>query len=267
MVDLHRTLCDMSRRIAFITLLIGLALVAGSAFVYFQSSDANDAGDAVAIEDAIRAAIADADEPSSAPVEVTTTTRTPQTPTDNGSAPTTAPEADEPKEYEPPNLVIEPGPAPVGLRIEGLDVDAPVGAYGVNRRTGEMDVPDNVTDVGWYQYGASPGEEGSSVLAAHVDLANQGPGVFFNLRKVDPGMLVVVEMDDGTERFFRVQARKTYDKDELPLDVIFAKEGPPILTLITCGGGFNRNIGSYDSNVVVYALPVDGPDDLGDPAF
>ena len=243
----------MSRRLAILTTVIGALLIAGSAAYVVLSGD-RDAGDVAAIEAEIRNALVGADEPSSAPVPVAD----PVEADDASDEPT-----DEPTAYEPPDLVIEPGPQPIGLRIEGLDVDAPVGAYGVNRRTGEMDVPDNVTEVGWYRFGAAPGEAGSAVLAAHVDLASQGPGVFFNLRRIDPGMLVVVEMDDGSERFFRVRARKTYDKDELPLDVIFAKEGPPVLTLITCGGGFNGNIGSYDSNVVVYAVPVDGPDDPG----
>jgi hypothetical protein len=50
-------------------------------------------------------------------------------------------------------------------------------------------------------------------------------------------------------------ARTTYEKNELPLDIIFSREGPPVLTPITCGGGFNSEIGRYDSNVVVYAVP------------
>lgn len=250
----------MSRRLAILSIVLGALLVAGSAVAFFLSGD-RDAGDVGAIEAEIRNALVDAQDPSSAPVPVDRSAQ----PGDAAAAPTDSDgdTADAVDEYEPPNLVIEPGPQPVGLRIEGLDVDAPIGAYGVNRRTGEMDVPDNVTDVGWYRYGASPGDPGSAVLAAHVDLASQGPGVFFDLRRIDPGMLVTVEMDDGSERFFRVRARKTYDKDELPLDVIFAKEGPPVLTLITCGGGFNRNVGTYDSNVVVYAVPVSGPDDNG----
>lgn len=49
----------------------------------------------------------------------------------------------------------------------------------------------------------------------------------------------------------------TYAKDELPLDVIFSRAGAPVLTLVTCGGGFSPSEETYDSNVVVYATPVD----------
>lgn len=146
---------------------------------------------------------------------------------------------------------------PVGLRIDSLDVDAPVEAYGINQRTGQMDVPRNVTDVAWYEYGPAPGEAGSAVLAAHVDLQNQGPGVFFNLKSLEPGELIVVTFDDGSEEWFETRARDTYQKEELPLDVIFSRDGASVLTLITCGGGFSSSNQSYDSNVVVYAVPVD----------
>lgn len=149
-----------------------------------------------------------------------------------------------------------PRPKPVGLVIEAIDVDAPVIPQGINARTGQMEVPHNVSDVAWYQFGPAPGEKGSAVLAAHVDLAAQGPGVFFELRSLQPGDLVEVTYDDATNQTFRVAARTIYEKDDLPVDAIFSREGPAVLTLITCGGSFNSSVGSYDSNVVVYAVPV-----------
>ncbi len=154
------------------------------------------------------------------------------------------------------------GPAPVGLRIEALQIDAPVGAYGVDRN-GQMDVPNNITDVGWYRHGSSPGEPGSAVLAAHVDLRGPGRGLFWDLDTLEPGAVVTVTYDDGSELSFEVVARTTYLKDELPVDAIFSEEGPSVLTLITCGGGFSRSEGSYDSNVVVYAVPIEGSETPG----
>ncbi len=165
-----------------------------------------------------------------------------------------------------PSIPVSPGAVPdlpegdpvlpVGLRLSSIGVDAPVVPTGVNQRTGQMAVPSNVRDVAWYEFGSVPGMRGSAVLAAHVDLASQGPGVFFNLRTVDEGDIVEVEFSDGTVSVFRVEARTVYHKDELPLDTIFAREGAPVLTLITCGGGFSESSGSYDSNVVVYAVPI-----------
>jgi sortase (surface protein transpeptidase) len=95
------------------------------------------------------------------------------------------------------------------------------------------------------------------VLAAHVDTAEQGAGAFFRLRELRPGDEVVVDYDDGSSGRFIVEARVTYDKDSLPLHRVFARDGSPVLTLVTCGGGFSRSSRSYDSNVVVYAVPAD----------
>ncbi len=50
--------------------------------------------------------------------------------------------------------------------------------------------------------------------------------------------------------------RAQYDKDELPADRVFAKEGSPSVVLITCGGEFNRSLSSYEDNVVAFAEPV-----------
>ncbi|HSM44119.1 MAG TPA: class F sortase, partial [Acidimicrobiia bacterium] len=152
--------------------------------------------------------------------------------------------------------LAETSPTPVGLSIPVIDVEAPIDPYGVDRSSGLMDVPDNVTDVAWYEHGPSPGESGSAVLAAHVDLRNQGPGVFFELGDLEPGDLVEVSFDDGTQQSFEVTASATYPKVELPLDAVFSRSGPAVLTLITCGGIFDAESSRYDSNVVVYATPV-----------
>lgn len=153
-------------------------------------------------------------------------------------------------------LHTTPAPAPSHLTIDALDVDVPVGPYGVDE-TGLMDVPDNVSEVAWYRHGPSPGEAGSAVLAAHVDLRGQGRGIFFELDKLLIGDRIAVSYTDGSSREFRVVAHSIYRKDELPLDAIFSRNGPPVLTLVTCGGGFSQTTNRYDSNVVVYAVPVE----------
>ena len=226
----------MTRRVLGIGLLtVGLTLVA---FVAVSAlSDDSTSGDVSAIESTLRPA-------QPGPIRL-------------GPPPTTTPTEvdDELTGEDTRDSTPDPVGDPVGLRIDSLGVDAPIDAYGVNQRTGQMAVPENVTDVGWYKFGPSPGESGSVVLAAHVDLAGSGPGVFFALDELEEGDQIVVVHDDGTEAPFRVVARTTYEKEALPLDVIFSREGPPVLTLVTCGGGFNRDISRYDSNVVVYAVP------------
>lgn len=209
-------------------------------------------------------------DPATVEESLTTTTARATAP----EAPVTIPGGDDPAPERSlprwsPNpeapLVDSSGPRPVRLVVEAIGVDAPIEPYGVDSRTGQMDVPNNVSDIAWYRYGPRPGEAGSAVLAAHVDLVGQGPGVFFRLRLLEPGDVVRVAFADGSEARFRVEARATYQKDELPLEAIFSRRGSPVLTLVTCGGGFDRSASSYDSNVVVYAVPLGLESDPGLP--
>jgi hypothetical protein len=67
-----------------------------------------------------------------------------------------------------------------------------------------------------------------------------------------------VQVDDGTGTTtrWRVVSRELIEKQVLPLDRLFARDGPPRLTLMTCGGPFLPQLGSYRDNVVVVAVPL-----------
>lgn len=143
---------------------------------------------------------------------------------------------------------------PTSISIEGIGVvEAPVIDVGVEEN-GDMEIP-GADSVGWYRFNPTPGDPGSAVLAAHISY-NGNPGVFRYLADVEMGVRVVVAFDDGTTTEFEVIELAQYDKQELPDDRVFAKDGDPILTLITCGGDFNRSLRSYEDNVVAYAIPI-----------
>lgn len=153
--------------------------------------------------------------------------------------------------------VLDSGPRPVRITIDDIDITAPIDPVGYVAETNEMEVPTRHDLVGWYQYSPTPGSpEGSSVLAAHVDY-NGRKGVFFDLGEVKEGAIVTVDFEDGSRRLFEVVSGRQYDKDELPVEDIFSKTGDPVLTLITCGGAFDRSARSYEDNVVVYAIPIE----------
>lgn len=145
-------------------------------------------------------------------------------------------------------------PPPVRLRVPTLGIDAPVDPVGV-RDDGQMALPDDVDRVGWYRFGPVPGSSGSAVLAGHVDDRDQGLGELAPLRAADVDAEVVVTDAAGTTSRWRVVSREQVDKQALPLDRLFAREGPPRLVLVTCGGDFLPEYGSYESNVVVVAEP------------
>jgi hypothetical protein len=150
---------------------------------------------------------------------------------------------------------VEPAdkPRPTRLRIDALGVDAEVMALGV-AASGEMDVPTNAETVAWYEYGPSPGQRGSAVLAAHVDYNGQR-GVFFELADLNAGATVSVEFADARPRTFTVVDSASIAKKALPVDQLFRRDGRSTLTLITCGGEFDPATRSYRNNIVVRALP------------
>lgn len=149
---------------------------------------------------------------------------------------------------------ITPRPRPVRVDIESFDVARfPIRAVGLEP-DGQLEVPDE-TEIGWYQYGATAGRPGATVLAAHVSW-NGVVGPFGQLGTLEPGELISVTLDDGTTRTYEVFERTIYGKQELPRERIWRNTGPETLVLITCGGDFNPEIRRYRENIVVYAAPV-----------
>ena len=106
-----------------------------------------------------------------------------------------------------------------------------------------MALPDDVDRVGWYRFGPVPGDDGSAVLAGHVDDREQGLGAMAPLRAAAVGEEVDVTDGAGTTTRWRVISRELIEKQELPLDRLFVRDGPPRLTLITCGGPFLPEFG------------------------
>jgi Sortase domain len=150
--------------------------------------------------------------------------------------------------------VALPGARPIRVRIGAIGVRAAIVPVGIDARTGFVRVPADVRTVGWYRYGPTPGQGGSSVLVGHVDSHEQGPGAFFRLRDVAPAASLEIQLSGGRTVAFTVVARRLYGKAALPAG-IFREWGSPVLTLITCGGPFDTLTRHYADNVVLYAVP------------
>ncbi len=153
-------------------------------------------------------------------------------------------------------LRLSTAPAPSRLVIPELGVDATVTGVGV-QDDGAMVIPAAPTSVGWYRYGSAPGDpEGNTVIAGHVATREDGPGALAPLRGATPGMRVSVTTPDGTTHRYEIVGRELVVKKALPVDEIFARDGSPLLVLITCGGEYLPELRSHRDNVVVTAVPV-----------
>jgi sortase (surface protein transpeptidase) len=139
---------------------------------------------------------------------------------------------------------------PLTLSIPAIGLRAPLSELGLNPNH-TVQVPTNFQEPGWYKFGPSPGEMGSSVILGHVD-SYQGPAVFFQLRSLRPGDHVDVTLADGVVSHFVVRQVAMYPKSNFPTLQVYGPHGYSALQLVTCGGAFDTQARSYLSNVVVY---------------
>ena len=143
---------------------------------------------------------------------------------------------------------------PVYVSIPVIDVRTRLIRLGLTAQ-GTLQVPASTAVAGWYTGSPRPGQVGSAIIAGHID-SYRGPGVFFRLRLLRPGDRVYIRHADGTLAVFRVYAEHMYAKDRFPTAQVYGPAPSPELRLITCGGTFDPAIGSYLSNVVVYATEI-----------
>ncbi|MBY4129393.1 class F sortase [Rhodococcus fascians] len=182
-------------------------------------------------------------------------------------APPAAPSIEPPVTAVPPVVVApssvdapKPGPtahsarqAPTRLSVDTIDLDEPVIGLGFTE-DGQMQVPTDYDDVGWFTGGGSPGAIGSpTVLAGHVD-SRTGPAVFDRLSELRPGNMVTVGDATGGRADYRVDRIGDYGKAEFPTALVFGAVPADEIRLITCSGDFDASVGSYERNLVVYGV-------------
>jgi len=140
--------------------------------------------------------------------------------------------------------------SPVRIDIPAAKVAASVVPVGI-LPAGDMEMPD-FGSAGWYRLGPRPGERGPAVIAAHFDSLD-GPDVFYGLNRLKAGDSIFVSDTLGRRVEFIVADSTTVAKDQLPIERIWGPTDSAALTLITCGGSFDRRTRHYKSNVVVFA--------------
>ena len=143
---------------------------------------------------------------------------------------------------------------PVSVNIPAIGVTSRLLHLGLNA-DGTIQVPSLVTSAGeaaWYEYSATPGQIGASVIEGHVD-SYQGPAVFYRLGALRPGDSIEVTLADGITAIFRVTGVREYLKSNFPANAIYGTTNYAALRLITCGGVFDYATGHYLSSTVVFA--------------
>jgi LPXTG-site transpeptidase (sortase) family protein len=144
---------------------------------------------------------------------------------------------------------------PVKLKIEKIGIDANIVELGL-QPDGSMEVPDNGSDVGWYNKSPTPGELGPSVIAGHYDTP-VSTAVFYKLDKLESGDEILLQREDGSTAKFVVEKTEEYEQTDFPTLQVYGPTTYPALRLITCAGKYQSKVNRYSHNLVVYARLVE----------
>lgn len=143
------------------------------------------------------------------------------------------------------------------LSIEKLSLaKARIVEVGVTK-SGELDTPVSIFDVGWYRSSSKPGSGGTLLLDGH----NGGPtkaGVFKQLPSLQSGDKIILERGDGTVLTYQV-----FDNRTLPLTEasdfmseaqISPQPGAESLTIISCTGEWSDTQKTFLSRQFLRAI-------------
>ncbi|MDO8655387.1 MAG: sortase, partial [bacterium] len=141
---------------------------------------------------------------------------------------------------------------PTRLKIPSIRVDAGFQYVGL-ASDGAMDAPKGPADVGWFNLGPRPGENGSAVIAGHYGRWKTGEGsVFDDLNKLSQGDKLYVEDEKGAVVTFVVRESRKYDPNADASDVFGSNDGKSHLNLVTCEGVWDKVSKTYSNRLVVF---------------
>ncbi len=254
----------MDRRTSIASFAVGAALLLGAPATWYALQPADTVGD---LEVLGLPEATPAEDPGVADTPITGLDAPPAPPTDDLLDPEAARDAAaDTTDAASPATSLEYATTPLSgalpdiarparISVPRIGVDAPIDPVG-REPDGAMEIPHDIRRIGWYEPGGvRPGRNGTAVLSGHVDSRSQGRGAFYDLRRLDVDDEVTITHADGDVSTWRVVARTSYGKAEIPIADIFTRSGAPRLALITCGGAFDASTRSYQENVVVYAVP------------
>jgi LPXTG-site transpeptidase (sortase) family protein len=134
------------------------------------------------------------------------------------------------------------------VRLPRFGVTAPIVRVGVDMSS-SMVVPHNARQVAWLDQGPYPGDTNNPVLAGHINYSRVA-GSFSRLTQMRPGDIIEVDID-GKHFQYRVTWTCLFDRDSGEAERIMGYTDVPSVTLISCGGVFDRSARTHNKRVAV----------------
>lgn len=154
---------------------------------------------------------------------------------------------------------------PIKLFSLDADIDVQINPVGV-QADGMLDVPSDWFSGGWYKKSAKPGQEGNVIIDGHYDTNTGSPAAFWNLKNLAVNDKVVVVDEFGKEHEYIVEEiHHVAISTDNRLDILNKSSGKT-LTLVTCGGVWDAQAGTYNKRLIIKARIIDSLHIAGKPA-
>lgn len=134
---------------------------------------------------------------------------------------------------------------PIKLEFPNKNIAAPIKPVGLTKK-GDMAVVEDATTIGWYEGGPSPNGKGNALLNGHRDWKGE-LGTLWKLENYEPGELMVIYFDDGSEQLLALDSIEVYPINFVP-DSYMELGGEDRTTVISCAGVFKN--GGYQERVI-----------------
>jgi LPXTG-site transpeptidase (sortase) family protein len=154
---------------------------------------------------------------------------------------------------------IRSGVLPVAIRIEAVDIEAPVEQQEII--DGVMQNPSGPFVVSWYRETGRLGEpKNNIVMAGHLDYWDVGEAIFYNVWQLEEGQVIQVLGQNDEVYEYEVNWVRNFTVNDLTPETIQEEIVGPTnvesVTLITCGGPFDYEAGEYEERIVIRATRV-----------
>ena len=118
---------------------------------------------------------------------------------------------------------------------------------------GNMGVPKEFGNVGWFSHGTKLGWQGNAVMTGHYDDIYGRPAAFYHLKNIPLGAQIILTDEVGRTLQYEVVHSESKPIGSWSLAEIFGPTDERRLNLITCSGWWNPRIHNYSHRHIVFS--------------
>ncbi|MCA9308661.1 MAG: class F sortase [Patescibacteria group bacterium] len=138
------------------------------------------------------------------------------------------------------------------VRIYATGIDAKIEEIGLTD-SGQLGVPNNPLNAGWYSRSALVGARGNVIIDGHYDSIGGKPAAFWNLKNLKINDKVFLIDDYNRETVYTITAIHYVDiQDSDRIEKLTSSVGKT-LTLVTCNGVWVPSEGTYNKRLIIKA--------------